>query len=177
VLWIAILAVLLFIGYSVLRDGGAATIVEHVQATAQVIYQTATSVPGSAARQPAPPAPAVQQPVVVQPQGMPELPHVEPTPEVVRVVVWGAGGGGGGAFNANLPATVTSVPTSTPWPTPTPLPEPGQPGFVESFQSAQCSPLIGYLPGHPCYGKVPTLVPTPSSLPQPGEDGFVESFK
>jgi hypothetical protein len=35
--------------------------------------------------------------------------------------------------------------------TATPLPEPGEAGFVESFeQPAECSPFIGYLPNDPC---------------------------
>jgi hypothetical protein len=35
--------------------------------------------------------------------------------------------------------------------TPTPLPEPGEAGFVESFEAAPAwSPFIGYLPGDPC---------------------------
>lgn len=35
--------------------------------------------------------------------------------------------------------------------TATPLPQPEQPGFSESFQEVECSPFVGYLPGHPCY--------------------------
>jgi len=180
ILMICILAVLLFIGLSLLRNGGAAQAVDGIAGAAKTIYVTATPVPRAPTEQ-IPQVPVVHPPVVVQPQGMPALPHVEPTavptPEVIRVVPWGAGGGWMLAAGVVAGAMVASIAAWRLWPTPTPLPEPGQPGFVESFQPAQCSPLVGYLPGHPCYGHVPTLVPTPSALPQPGEDGFVESFK
>jgi hypothetical protein len=53
-----------------------------------------------------------------------------------------------------------------------PLPAPGEEGFEESFEEPTCSAFIGYLPGHPCYGR--TGQPP---LPQPGEEGFVESFQ
>jgi hypothetical protein len=56
--------------------------------------------------------------------------------------------------------------------TPTALPEPGAPGFEGSFQEPVCSPMIDYLRGHPCYGRVGQ-----QALPQPGDDGFAASFE
>lgn len=64
--------------------------------------------------------------------------------------------------------------------TPTVLPEPGAEGFAASFLEPVCSPLLDYLPGHPCYGHVGQTRPTPwptSDLPQPGDPGFAESFE
>lgn len=56
--------------------------------------------------------------------------------------------------------------------TPTTLPAPGAPGFEASFAEPVCSPMIDYLRGHPCYGRVGQ-----KPLPQPGSDEFVESFE
>lgn len=56
--------------------------------------------------------------------------------------------------------------------TPTALPQPGQEGFSESFAEPVCSPMIDYLRGHPCYGRVGQ-----KALPQPGDSDFAASFE
>lgn len=73
---------------------------------------------------------------------------------------------------ASYNATQQAIAVEQVAPEATPLPEPGEPTFVESFQPAQCSAMITYLRGHPCYGRV-----NQAPQPQPGDDDFAASFK
>lgn len=120
------------------------------------------------------PAPRAAHTLIV-PQPTPALPSPYPTrpaPAAVVVTViaptdppaWVSGGGDSAALNG--PAYVDNTPT------PAPLPQPGQPGFAGTFQEPTCSAMIGYLPGHPCYGRAGQ-----APLPGAGSSEFKESFK